>query len=179
VRADPASARLAIARGHDLVAFPGGGVDSCRPFTAAHEVRFGGRRGYVRLALETGIPIVPIATIGSHLTYVILPGGSRLARLVRLRRWTRDTSVPITLGSLVFVFAIVAALAGLAPWSIVAVVALAALVPAPVRITSRILPAIDVRAATAHIVDPAERIEAAHRLVHGALAAAVRGERGT
>jgi len=45
--------------------------------------------------------------------------------------------------------------------------------PNPVRITSEVLPPIDVTQATAHLSDPAERIEAAHQLVHGALQRAV------
>ena len=51
---------------------------------------------------------------------------------------------------------------------------LAGLVPLPVRVTSRLLPAIDIAAETAGITNEAERIEAAHKLVHGALQDAVR-----
>ena len=67
---------------------PGGDLDSCRPFFAPREVRFGARRGYVRLALETGAPVVPIATIGSHYTYLLAPGGAWISRALGLKRLT-------------------------------------------------------------------------------------------
>jgi hypothetical protein len=47
------------------------------------------------------------------------------------------------------------------------------LVPNPSRVTTDVLEPIDVRALTAHIADHDARIEAAHALVHGALARAV------
>jgi hypothetical protein len=56
-----------------------------------------------------------------------------------------------------------------------AVAALCLLVPNPVPISITVLEPIDLRARTAHIEDPESRIEAAHALVHGALAKAVGG----
>jgi 1-acyl-sn-glycerol-3-phosphate acyltransferase len=131
-------------------------------------VVFGDRRGYVRLALKTGVPVVPFATIGSHHTYLLLPWiGDALG--ARLRRWgvVRDARVPVPLASLGVLAATIACALGAAPlWALA--LAVAALV-----ITTDILEPIDVRAATALIEDPAARVEAAHRLVHGRLAAHV------
>jgi 1-acyl-sn-glycerol-3-phosphate acyltransferase len=173
VYASPDAARQAFARGYDVACFPGGDIDSCRPFTAHREVHFGDRRGYVRLALATGIPIVPVATIGSHFSYLVLPGGEQVARLARALGAKRSKRFPITLGALGVLLALILGALGVAsPWWILAAL-LAAIFPTPVRVTSEILAPIDVRAATAHIADPAERVEAAHRLVHGALAEAV------
>jgi 1-acyl-sn-glycerol-3-phosphate acyltransferase len=173
VRATPENARRAAASGLDIVVFPGGDIDSCRPFTRAREVDFGRRRGYIRLALETGRPIVPIATLGSHYTYLLLPL-DWLWRAIRLRSWTRLERVPVPLATL-----LVIATAGLAAggaisplWILGSLVV--AIVPNPVRVTSRVLEPTDVSARTAHITDPDERVEAAHRLVHGALAEALR-----
>jgi hypothetical protein len=70
----------------------------------------------------------------------------------------------------------VAATALLAPWAL-PIALVAAIVPNRVRVTSEMLPAIDVCAATQEITDPAERVEAVHRLVHGALQSAVRDMR--
>ena len=86
----------------------------------------------------------------------------------------RNERFPITVGALLVVLAAALAIAGaLSPWWILAAL-LAAIVPTPVRITTEILEPIDVCAATAHIADPAERVEAAHHLVHGTLARAVK-----
>jgi 1-acyl-sn-glycerol-3-phosphate acyltransferase len=174
VYASPDAARASFARGYDVICFPGGDIDACRPMTAPRDVCFGDRRGYVRLALATGVSIQPVVTLGSHHSYLVLPGADRLGRLVRSLGLKRSKRFPITVGSLGVVLAIALAVLGLAsPWWI-ALALLAAVIPTPVRITSEVLPAIDVCAATANIANPEERIEAAHRLVHGALQTALR-----
>lgn len=173
VYADPENAREALARGWAVACFPGGDLDACRPVTEARLVHFGPRRGYVRLALAQGVPVVPVATVGSHYTYTLLPGGAWIARVTRMKRWARCERFPLVLGVL-GAFAIDAlAVAGIVPWWCVALAAVAALVPNPVRITTEILAPIDVCALTAHITDPAARVEAAHALVYGALSEAV------
>lgn len=173
VYASPASARDAFARGHDVICFPGGDIDACRPVTAAREVWFGDRRGYARLALSAGVPVVPIATIGSHYSFVVLPGAAAIARVARALGAKRSRAFPITLGMVgVVATGALASLGVMSPWWIAAAL-LAAAIPTPVRITSEVLDPIDVCALTAHITDPEERIEAIHELVHGALSRAV------
>src|SRR5688572_682306 len=78
------TAKGAFQRGHDVVCFPGGDLDACRPFHEARRVVFGPRRGYIHLALDAGVPIVPVATIGSHHTYTLLPGGAWISRATRM-----------------------------------------------------------------------------------------------
>ncbi len=173
VPANPDNAKAALRRGYDVATFPGGDLDSCRPFTEARRVVFGGRRGYVRLALETGVPIVPVATIGSHFTYTLLPGGAAIARITRMKQWGRCEKFPLVLGTLVALLVAALALANVVPWWLVPVAVLLALVPNPVRVTSAFLPPIDVTSATAHITNESERIEAAHAMVHEALSKAV------
>jgi len=174
VRASPKAAEEAISAGRDVVVYPGGGLDSCRPLHLPRAVVFGDRRGYVRLALKTGVPVVPFATIGSHHTYLLLPWiGDALG--ARLRRWgvVRDARVPVPLASLGVLAATIACALGAAPLWALALAVAALVIPNPARITTDILEPIDVRAATALIEDPAARVEAAHRLVHGRLAAHV------
>ena len=168
------AAEEAISAGRDVVVYPGGGLDSCRPLHLPRAVVFGDRRGYVRLALKTGVPVVPFATIGSHHTYLLLPWiGDALG--ARLRRWgvVRDARVPVPLASLGVLAATIACALGAAPLWALALAVAALVIPNPARITTDILEPIDVRAATALIEDPAARVEAAHRLVHGRLAAHV------
>lgn len=86
-------AGAAWARTHDapLLLFPGGDHESMRPIWKAREVDFNGRKGWIRLAREQGLTIVPLAITGSHLT---LPnfGGTKLlswltgSRLIGMRR---------------------------------------------------------------------------------------------
>jgi len=173
VPAKKENALSALRRGHDVVSFPGGDLDACRPFHEGRRVIFGDRRGYIRLALETGVPIVPVATIGSHHTYTLLPGGTTIARVTRMKKWARCERFPLVLGTLFALCVLGLAIARVAPWWFAPLAAVLALVPNPARVTSSFLPAIDVTKETAHIVDETERVEAAHALVHGALSRAV------
>jgi 1-acyl-sn-glycerol-3-phosphate acyltransferase len=167
------SARDAIAAGHDLLCYPGGDYDAGRPVHAHREVRFRDRRGYIKLALETGAPIVPLATIGSHFSYVVLPGGEAIARWFRLHKLFRTHCVPLTAGMIVAIATLIATIMGLLWWPITLLVLLLCAVPLPVRVTSELLEPIDVAAASAHIDDERERVEFAHALVHTRLQRAV------
>jgi 1-acyl-sn-glycerol-3-phosphate acyltransferase len=166
-----------IHAGRDCLVFPGGELDSFRPFHAHREVWFGERRGYVKLALAAGVPVVPLATIGSHFTCPMAPGGRELACVLDalgLKRFLRIDSVPLPILPAVGLAGAATLVASGTPVELAAAVALASLLPLPVRITSRVLPAIDLARELPESLGPEERIEAGHRLIHGALARAVR-----
>jgi 1-acyl-sn-glycerol-3-phosphate acyltransferase len=88
----------AFRAGHDVVLWPGGDVDSMRTWRKRDQVVLGGRKGWVRLALRNGVPIVPVATIGGPETVFILSEGKRLAKLLGLKALLRTERLPITLG---------------------------------------------------------------------------------
>jgi 1-acyl-sn-glycerol-3-phosphate acyltransferase len=179
VSAHPAHARQALARGYHVAVFPGGNLDACRPITEARRVVFGKRRGYVRLALETGAPVVPIATLGSHPTYVLLPWiGDAIGPWFRRLGLSRDERTPVPLASLLVLDAVVGVALGVFPWWTILVALVVLLVPNPCRIESVILEPIDLRAATAHVEDPEERIELANDIVLRRLQAVVARGRG-
>ncbi len=71
------AAYAALDEGAPLLVFPGGDVDSFRPVWRANRVDFGGRRGFLRIAREAGVPVVPMGIHGSHYTVPILVRGSR------------------------------------------------------------------------------------------------------
>lgn len=96
-----ASRKVAIAAmrdwGHDIAVMPGGDVDVFRPYKDRFQVRFGGRKGYARIALEAGVPIVPMVNSGAHETLIVLKQGKRIARALGLRRFARTDVFPISL----------------------------------------------------------------------------------
>ena len=47
-------------------------------------VDFGGRHGFLRLALDQGVPIVPVVSIGGQETALFLSRGEWLAKTLRL-----------------------------------------------------------------------------------------------
>jgi 1-acyl-sn-glycerol-3-phosphate acyltransferase len=177
IPAAPDNARRALEAGHAVLVYPGGDLDACRPFYQPREVIFGRRRGYVRVALEMGIPVVPLATIGSHYTWLMLPGGLTVSRVLGLKRLIRSERFPLPAGIAAALAAGVAAQQGwLSTWAALAIAALG-LLPNPVRITSEFLLPLDLASCTRHCRSEQERTELAHRIVHGALQNAVRAMR--
>lgn len=165
--------REMLARGRDVMVFPGGDIDSFRPFYQHRKVIFGKRRGYVRLALEMGVPVVPVATIGAHYTYLMAPGNAWLADKLSLKRRARLESAPVTLGLLGTVLATGATALALVDPLVLVGAAIAAAVPLPVRITSEMLAPIDLARELPASLSNEERVERGHELIHGALQRAV------
>ncbi len=81
----------------DLVVYPGGDLDTWRPWKDRYKVRFAGRKGYARLALQTDAPIVCVAQAGSHDTLIVLSDGQRLAERLRLKKYFRANIFPVHL----------------------------------------------------------------------------------
>lgn len=97
VAANHDNARLALESGAALLVYPGGDYEVFRPFWERNKVDFGGRKGYVKLAREAGVPIVPIASVGGQESVLFLSRGQWLAKLLRVDRLLRLKSVPIAL----------------------------------------------------------------------------------
>lgn len=68
----PRNALAVLEQGDSLLVYPGGGQDAFRPHAQRGRIHFGGRTGFIRLALWHGLPIVPLISWGSHDTLVVL-----------------------------------------------------------------------------------------------------------
>jgi 1-acyl-sn-glycerol-3-phosphate acyltransferase len=89
----------ALAAGHDVVVWPGGEQDSMRNWRKRDQAVLAGHKGFVRQAIRSGVPIVPVATVGGHDTVFVLSEGRFLARWSGpLAKRLRGATVPITLG---------------------------------------------------------------------------------
>ncbi|MFN2617561.1 MAG: lysophospholipid acyltransferase family protein [Thermoleophilaceae bacterium] len=95
--AAPDSMTAALAAGHDVALWPGGEVDSLRPWTRRDEADLAGRTGFVKLAINTGVPIVPIATVGGADAMPVLVSGRRLSKALQLDKLVRLKRFPIAL----------------------------------------------------------------------------------
>src|SRR3954462_13021901 len=95
--AAPDSIAAALAAGHDVALWPGGEVDSLRPWVQRDEAILAGRKGFIRLAINAGVPIVPIATVGGPDSMPVLARGRRLAKLLQLNKVARLKLFPIAL----------------------------------------------------------------------------------
>lgn len=96
----PASGRAAeaaLGAGGAVIVYPGGDWENCRPRGDRNRVDFHGRMGFVRLALRTGVPVVPVVSHGAHHTVVVVSRGDRLAKALHLDR-VRVNVLPWFLG---------------------------------------------------------------------------------
>jgi len=97
VAASPENAHKALEAGAALLVYPGGDWEVHRPSTDRNRVDFNRRKGFIRLALEHDVPIVPVVSIGGQETALFLSRGDRLARLFGLDRMFRLKVLPISL----------------------------------------------------------------------------------
>lgn len=97
IEASRDNAGNALRSGAVVLVFPGGDYDSYRPTRTANIVDFGGRTGYVRAALDAGVPVVPMVSIGAQETQIFLARGDSIARRIGLTE-ARMEILPISIG---------------------------------------------------------------------------------
>lgn len=97
IEASRENAATALHSGAVVLVFPGGDYDSYRPTLSANTIDFNGRTGYVRTAIEAGVPIVPTVSIGAQETQLFLTRGNWLARKLGLTKARMDI-LPISVG---------------------------------------------------------------------------------
>jgi 1-acyl-sn-glycerol-3-phosphate acyltransferase len=123
------NARAAFKLNAPVLVYPGGDYETFRPTWHGDKIEFGGRQGFVKLALEENVPIVPVVAIGGQETALFVTRGQRVAKLVGLNRFARIKVLPVSLGP---------------PFG-VNFLDLPGRLPLPAKITIQILPPIDLR----------------------------------
>ena len=98
IRANHENADAALRSGGVVVVFPGGDYDVYRPTLDENKIDFDGRTGYVKAALNAGVPIVPTVSIGGQESQLYLSRGTGLAKLLRLDKLMRSKILPISFG---------------------------------------------------------------------------------
>jgi 1-acyl-sn-glycerol-3-phosphate acyltransferase len=128
VAATPRNAERALDTGAALLVYPGGDYEVHRPSWESARVDFGGRKGFIRLAKQKGVPLVPVVSVGGQETALFLTRGERLAKLLRLDRMLRLKVLPISISL---------------PW-VINVGDMLGHIPLPAKITVEVLCPIDV-----------------------------------
>jgi 1-acyl-sn-glycerol-3-phosphate acyltransferase len=129
VAASPENATKALDAGAALLVYPGGDYEVHRPSWERNRVDFDRRKGFIRLALERDVPLVPVVSIGGQETALFLSRGERLARLLALDRVFRLKVLPISIAL---------------PWGL-NIGDMLGHIPLPAKITVETLPAINIR----------------------------------
>jgi 1-acyl-sn-glycerol-3-phosphate acyltransferase len=128
VAATPENAQRALDSGAALLVYPGGDYEVHRPTWESAKVDFGGRKGFIRLAKERKVPLVPVVAIGGQETALFLSRGEGLAKLLGLDRMFRLKVLPISLAL---------------PWGL-NIGDMLSHIPLPAKITIQVLEPIDV-----------------------------------
>lgn len=149
VPASPSNMRRALDKDAALLVYPGGDEESFRPSWETSEIDFAGRTGFVKLALERGVPIVPVVALGGQETGLFLGRGRRVAEALSLDRSARLKVVPPVLGP---------------PFG-VTVLDLPGRIPLPAKIRVRVMPPIDLASKLGAHPD----VEEGYRLVKGTM----------
>jgi 1-acyl-sn-glycerol-3-phosphate acyltransferase len=84
VRACRENAERLLAGGHFVIAFPEGAKGAAKVFRERYRVKRFGRGGVVRVALESGAPLVPVGIVGAEEAHPLLFKWSTPARAVGL-----------------------------------------------------------------------------------------------
>jgi 1-acyl-sn-glycerol-3-phosphate acyltransferase len=121
------NARKAFDKGAPGLVYPGGDYETFRPTWHSDRIEFGGRKGFIKLALERGVPIVPVVAVGGQETALFLTRGQRVAKLTGWSKLTRIKVLPVAI----------------APPFGVSVLDLPTRLPLPAKITVEVLPPID------------------------------------
>jgi 1-acyl-sn-glycerol-3-phosphate acyltransferase len=98
IPASRAGVTAALAAGHDVIVWPGGEQDAMRSWRHRDKAMLFGRKGFVRQAIRSRVPIVPVATVGGHDTVFVLSEGRFLARWTGLGKRLRGATAPIIAG---------------------------------------------------------------------------------
>ena len=129
VSASHEHAREALEAGAAVLVYPGGDWEVHRPSWQRNRVDFAGRKGFIRLALDAYVPIVPVVSVGGQETALFLSNGNWLARLLGVDKSLRLKVLPISLAL---------------PWGL-NIGDFMSHLPLPAKLTVEVLPPIDLR----------------------------------
>src|SRR3954468_8139513 len=138
------NAARAFDRRAPVLVYPGGDYETFRPSWHSDQIEFGGRKGFIRLALESGVPIVPVVALGGQETALFVTRGERAARATGWANLTRIKVLPVAL----------------APPFGISVLDLPPRLPLPAKITIEVLPPIDLERRFERDADHTEVYEA-------------------
>ena len=97
IRAKKENALRALSLGHHVLVYPGGDQEAFRKFSDRKKIVLAGRKGFVRVAMEAGVPIVPMVSVGLHESFFVVTRGERVAEKLGLKALIRTDLFPLAL----------------------------------------------------------------------------------
>jgi 1-acyl-sn-glycerol-3-phosphate acyltransferase len=127
VAASHDNARRAFDKGAPVLVYPGGDWETFRPSWHSDRIEFAGRTGFIKLALQRGVPVVPVVAIGGQETALFATRGERAAEVTGWAKRTRIKVLPVAF----------------APPAGVTILDLPGRIPLPAKLTIEVRPPID------------------------------------
>lgn len=151
VQASPEAARKAFDEGYHVFVIPGGDLDASKPWPIRNTMSFHGHAGFVRLARNLKVPIVPIVTAGGSESAIVFTRGKGLAKAVGADKRARLQIMPVILS---------------APWGLnVLTSVILPYMPMPTKLDSVVMPARNVVDDDRPFKEISDEIEAAMKNV--------------
>jgi len=150
IPADPFIAKAAFEKDYSLLVYPGGEKEAFRPYKDRKKVDFYQRKGFIRLALNSKVPIVPIVSVGAHESYIVVSRGEELSKRLGLYDKFRLHGIPITYRAIFFMWCVATGLFTFFPLLLAPAAFASIFIPLPTKMTFKILKPIDI----VSMVDP-------------------------
>ena len=96
LRAKKENALAALSSGGHVLVYPGGDQDAFRTFAERKKIVLAGRKGFIRTALEAGVPIVPLVSVGLHESFFVVSKGENIAQKLGLKKLLRTDVMPLS-----------------------------------------------------------------------------------
>ncbi|MBW2419042.1 MAG: acyltransferase family protein [Deltaproteobacteria bacterium] len=80
------NARRALDKGAPVLVFPGGDYEVFRPWKERNRIEFGGRTGFIELAISAGVRVIPMTIHGAHESTLVLTRGHDIAKMAGFDR---------------------------------------------------------------------------------------------
>lgn len=95
VKASKRNAYEALKEGYSVTVYPAGDRDNAKPYKDRNKIDFFKNRGYIKMAIRTGVPILPVIGIGGGETLFVLSSGEKIAKRSRLLRKMQVHTWPV------------------------------------------------------------------------------------
>jgi 1-acyl-sn-glycerol-3-phosphate acyltransferase len=76
------NASAALATGAAVLVYPGGDHDAYRPWRDRNRIDFADRKGFVKLALRSQVPVIPLVGHGAHESIFVIARGDSVSRAI-------------------------------------------------------------------------------------------------
>ncbi len=72
IQPHPDMVRAALRKDAAVLIYPGGAKDVFRPYSLRNKIYFHGHKGFIKIALQEEVPIIPFISYGAHSTLIVL-----------------------------------------------------------------------------------------------------------